>query len=134
MGTQIRPEISKNKDYYILRHRYYELEHFCLQYDEYQKRYREIMNNTYKPIIFDEVKVFNEVSSVERSIMKAQKYADKINAIDKCAMLADPVLSYYILQSVTKGKAYSHLNPPCGKNMFYDRRRKFFWLLDRELG
>ena len=32
MGTQIRPELSEKNLYWIDRHRYYELKHFCLQY------------------------------------------------------------------------------------------------------
>ena len=37
MSTLIRPEISKNNEYWIPRHRYYELKHFCLQYREWVK-------------------------------------------------------------------------------------------------
>lgn len=32
MGTVIRSEISKKNPYYINKHRYYELKHYCLQY------------------------------------------------------------------------------------------------------
>lgn len=32
MGTNIRPELSNKSPYWIERHRYYELKHFCLQY------------------------------------------------------------------------------------------------------
>lgn len=32
MGTTIRPELSEKNPYWIERHRYYELKHFCLQY------------------------------------------------------------------------------------------------------
>lgn len=34
MGTVIRPETSKKNKYWIPRHRYHELKHFCLQYPE----------------------------------------------------------------------------------------------------
>ena len=33
--TDIRPEISKKNKYWISRHRYYELKHFCMQYREW---------------------------------------------------------------------------------------------------
>lgn len=32
MGTVIRPEISVKNRYWLPKHRYYELYHFCLQY------------------------------------------------------------------------------------------------------
>lgn len=39
MGTVIRPEVSHKNTYYISKHRYYELKHFCLQYPEWRKSY-----------------------------------------------------------------------------------------------
>lgn len=37
MGTTIRPELSEKNPYWIERHRYYELKHFCLQYPIWKK-------------------------------------------------------------------------------------------------
>lgn len=34
MSTTIRPEVSEKNQYWIEKHRYYELKHFCLQYKE----------------------------------------------------------------------------------------------------
>ena len=39
MSTLIRPELSKENPYYISKHRYYELTHFCLQYHEWKELY-----------------------------------------------------------------------------------------------
>ena len=51
---------------------------------------------------------------------------------ETCA-LADPVLAEYIFLAVTEGRSYTYLrtvmNIPCGKSMYFDRYRKFFWLL-----
>lgn len=32
MANDIRPEVSQKNPYWIGKHRYYELKHFCLQY------------------------------------------------------------------------------------------------------
>ena len=32
MGTNIRPKISERNQFYISKHRYYELKHFSMQY------------------------------------------------------------------------------------------------------
>ena len=37
MGTTIRSEISKKNEYWIEKHRYYELKHFCMQYPIWKK-------------------------------------------------------------------------------------------------
>ena len=42
MGTVIRPEVSSRNAYYISRHRHYELKHFCLQYPEWKRAYRDL--------------------------------------------------------------------------------------------
>ena len=39
MATVIRAKISEKNKYYIDKHRYYELKHFCLQYNEWKKAY-----------------------------------------------------------------------------------------------
>lgn len=39
MGNIIRAEVSENNPYWIEKHRYYELKHFCLQYPTcYERR------------------------------------------------------------------------------------------------
>ena len=39
MATVLRSELSPKNKYYIDKHRYYELKHFCLQYTEWKKSY-----------------------------------------------------------------------------------------------
>ena len=46
MSTTIRPEISEKNKYYIDKHRYYELKHFCLQYPLWEKQYNELSDFT----------------------------------------------------------------------------------------
>lgn len=46
MATVIRPELSENNKYWISKHRYYELKHFCLQYPEWKSLYDEFSDVT----------------------------------------------------------------------------------------
>ncbi len=39
MATVLRSELSPKNKYYIDKHRYYELKHFCLQYPEWKQTY-----------------------------------------------------------------------------------------------
>ena len=48
MGTTIRPELSEKNPYWIERHRYYELKHFCLQYPIWKKAYAALESLTAK--------------------------------------------------------------------------------------
>lgn len=54
--------------------------------------------------------------------------------IDKTAIEADPYLYGYIIKGVTESRSFTYLKTKlgisCGKDIYYDRYRKFFWLLN----
>ena len=58
--------------------------------------------------------------------------------IEQTAIEADPELYPWILEGVTQDYAtYRYLRDakkmPCGKNMYYERRRRFYWLLSKKI-
>lgn len=59
----------------------------------------------------------------------------KIELVEQAAHDTDPELAGYILLSVTEGMPWTELEMlkeiPCSRGTFYDRYRKFFWLLDQ---
>ena len=54
--------------------------------------------------------------------------------IEQAAKTAEPVLWPYILRNVTQGAPYHSLLIPCGRNLFYTIRRRFFAELDKLRG
>ena len=56
--------------------------------------------------------------------------------IEQVARETDPNLAVYILKGITEELSYDYLktrlNIPCSKDTYYDRYRKFFWLLNKE--
>ena len=42
--SYVKSELSQNNKYWIPRHRYFELKHFCLQYPEWKKKYIELLD------------------------------------------------------------------------------------------
>ena len=42
MATKIRAKLSEKNKYWIDKHRYYELKHFCLQYQMWKKAYKAL--------------------------------------------------------------------------------------------
>lgn len=134
MATVIRPEISEKNKYWIPKHRYYELKHFCLQYPIWKKAYVDNTELYKSSLTFEQQSSSNIPSDItaQYAIRKA-KYAEKLELIEKAAMEADVYLYDYILKAVTEGLSYTYLKStldiPCGKDMYYDRYRKFFRLL-----
>lgn len=134
MATVIRPEISEKNKYWIDKHRHYELKHFCLQYPEWKKSYAEFSDASIPLSMIERAPTSNIPGdpTAKRAMMKAH-YAERIKLIERTALETDACLHGYILKAVTEGLSYTYLKArldiPCGRDMYYDRYRRFFWLL-----
>ena len=134
MATVIRPEISAKNKYYIDKHRYYELKHFCLQYNEWKKTYVACSESIIFASNIEKSPASNTPSDLTaKYALKRAYYGERIELIERVAKEADDFLYPYILKAVTEGLSYTYLrsklNIPCGRDMYYDRYRRFFWLL-----
>ena len=136
MATVIRAEISEKNKYWIDKHRHYELKHFCLQYPEWKKAYASFDDSSISVSKINPMPSNNIPGdpTAKRAVMKAY-YSERIKLIEKIAMETDKYLYSYILKAVTEGLSFTYLKTklgiPCGKDMYYDRYRKFFWLLSQ---
>lgn len=134
MSTAIRAKISERNKYYIDKHRHYELKHFCLQYPEWKRAYSDLDNASLPLSMIERVPTSNMPGdpTSKRALMKA-RYLERIQLLEKIAIETDRYIGDYILKAVTEDLSYSYLRSkleiPCGKDMYYDRYRRFFWLL-----
>lgn len=133
MGTIIRPGVSRKNKYWIDKHRHYELKHFCLQYPEWKRTYNSSPNVSLSTInAFPRNNIYGDPTFKE--VVRKNRYLERINLIERIAKEADEDLYDYILKGVTEGLSYTYLKTkmsiPCGKDLYYDRYRRFFWLLD----
>lgn len=134
MATLIRAELSEKNRYWIDKHRHYELKHFCLQYPSWKKEYDILKVPSISSSMMEQFPSINLHSDPTASFaIRRTYYAERIHLIEKTAMEADKYLYEYILRAVTEGLSYTYLKSrldiPCGRDMYYDRYRKFFWLL-----
>jgi hypothetical protein len=134
MATVIRPEISTKNKYWIDKHRHYELKHFCLQYPTWKKTYAAINELSASSSILEKVSSGDQITDMTaKCAMKKVYYSNRIKLVEQAAREADEDLYFYILKAVTEGLSYTYLKSkmdiPCGKDMYYDRYRRFFWLL-----
>ena len=132
MATVIRAKISVKNKYHIDKHRHYELKHFCLQYPEWKKKYVSALRISSSTT--DRLPSTNAYSDPTATYaMKKAYYSERINLIEDIAKEADADLWFYILRAVTEGLSFTYLKSileiPCSRDMYYDRYRKFFWLL-----
>lgn len=139
MATILRPELSEKNKYWIDKHRYYELKHFCLQYPFWKKEYASYSDIGPNLSSFEQLYMGSLPSdSTANWAVKRAYYYEKINLIEAIAKETDYILYKYILKAVTEGLSYTYLktrlNIPCGRDMYYDRYRRFFWLLSESRG
>lgn len=138
MPTTIRSAVSKNNPFYISKHRYYELKHFCLQYPEWKQEYARILSEM--PPKQDICNTERDTAWSNRTANLAVKLASIKHDMDLVSQTVDEAgdgISTYLFKCVTEGIGYSKLyaaGVPCGKEYFYDRYRAFFWLLDKKKG
>ena len=81
----------------------------------------------------------NKTSNPTESLAERRAVlSEKMEKITKCCQIAGGDLSEYIFKAVTnENVSYKTLQAfmeiPCSANTFYDRRRKFYYLLAKEI-
>lgn len=137
MATVIRAKISPRNKYYIDKHRYYELKHFCLQYNEWKKAYALCNESIIFTSTLENTPSSNTPSDLTaKYAIKRATYGQRIKMIEEAAEKSDEFLYPYIMKAVTEGLSYTYLKTrlemPCSRDTYYDRYRRFFWLLSQE--
>lgn len=132
MATVIRAVISENNKYWINKHRHYELKHFCLQYPAWKKACAELDGFGRKGCdVCSQPTTPGDPTA--KCVELKSGYMERMDLVRRTAYDADPDLADYIFKAVTEGLSYTYLksvmNIPCGRDMYYDRYRRFFWLL-----
>ena len=136
MSTHIRSKLSRRNKYYISKERYLELKHFCLQYGEWkQKRVELAQSMGLSAIPIERLPVGSDISDKTAiAAIELNRFRDKMELVEFISTVTDREIGSYIFTAVTEGMSYQTLlaqfEVPFGKDMFYDRYRKFFFLLD----
>ena len=136
MGTVIRPEISVKNRYWLPKHRFYELRHFCLQYDDWKRSYASLQGYPSRSQL-GSVRVNNgQMSNPTAVYAEARLYdRERIEMVENVANEAGEHLAPLLMKAVTQGISYEQLKAvegiPCCKDVWYAMYRRFFWLLDK---
>ena len=134
--VKLKPELSKKNKYWIDKNRYYELKYFCLQYPLWKKAY-ELLDGlricSYDLMVFSQSNLPGDPTG--RCVDERSLYFERMQLVEKAARDTDPYLASYILKAVTENRSYTYLESilgiPCSRDTYYDRYRRFFWLLDQ---
>ena len=110
------------------------MKYFCLQYPGWRKAYSELVEyGVAVSNISNEFRTTDISDPTAKLAILKMNCMDRIEMVEKAAMDADKYLYKYIIKAVTEGHSYvylkSKLDIPCSRETYYDRYRKFFWLL-----
>lgn len=134
MSTVLRAELSEKNKYWVEKHRYYELKHFCLQYPFWESSYLELDGLRRNGLDPTGSRSNTPSDPTFKYAEERALYFERMDLVRRTAYETDPELANYIFKAVTEGVSYptlkSRFNIPCGRDMYYDRYRRFFWLLD----
>ena len=139
MSTTIRPALSYKNKYWIEKHRYYELKHFCLQYPGWKRDYMALDGLKKQPHDLSLLVRTNVISDPTARCAEAKLfYSERMELVERVAYETDRDLHSYILKAVTEGLSFETLKAqtdiPCCRDVYYDLYRRFFWLLNRARG
>lgn len=131
MGNRRDPDLSK---YEISGFAYRELLYFCWQYPEKAAKLRDLRSLTLAPP--NGTPRGNAPGNpTERKAINALKYSTDCEMIEQTAIEAGAGIYSWLLKNITeKGMTWERLNPPCGRRQFYEKRRRFFYLLAYKKG
>ena len=112
----------------ISKFRYRELLNFCMQYEEKKNKVKEFCEIS--AVKYLGMPKGNKIAdpTAEKADMLLQLKAD-IELIEQTAIEADAEIYKQLLDNITKGISYLHLDVPYSRASFYRKRKKFFFLL-----
>lgn len=125
--------------YALDKNEYLNAKYYALRYKKWRDEY-EALEDQSKAIRYDKDKVqtSGDFDPVETAGIRRAELAEKIEKIEQTATETDAEMSQWILKGVTEEFAtyqYLHntLGMPCGKDMFYHRKRRFYFLLSQKI-
>ena len=124
----------KLDEYEISKYAFRELRNFCLQYYEKKDKLNAIRSLSATPMTG--TPRGSAVSNpTEKKALRAAKLAADCELIEKTLMEIDAEIYPWLLRSVTEEDAtWYNMQPPCGVNQFYPKRRRFYKLLADKKG
>jgi len=113
-------------------YKYRELKYFCLQYPEKKSQISHLRNLSATNYSSGAAKTNQVTSPTEAKALEILELQKDIELIEQSAIEADSGIYQYIIKNVTENIPFRYLPVPCGKDYFYQARRKFFYILSQK--
>ena len=132
--TRIRSTFSKKSKYYISQHAFLTVYHHCLNYADWKAEYDASIGLQHGNSDGGS-RIGNPTASQAIRLMDLSKRIDLIrNTAHDVEPDLDPWLLMYVTDESMTFDKLKALGMPCERDMFYDRRRKFYWIMAKKMG
>ena len=109
-----------------------ELKHFCLQYYEWVEEIKNI--RLYGRAGMSEVKSSDLPDPTFDISQRLIVFELRMRMVEDACMMTDEALAPYLFEAVTKDLTFPYFEAkgaPFGRDLFYDRLHKFFYILSQ---
>lgn len=134
-------KVSKKGKWNLSKHEFMMVYHYALQYQEWHDRLRALTDSV-GAIVSDGQPHGNAIGNPTENLgMKRVELDEKIQSVESAVKEATLDCSWmypYLLRAVTDSDVtFDYLRTvmglPCGKNTYYEHRRKFYFILSQNL-
>lgn len=133
--SKIKSELSKSNPYWLEKHRYYELKHFCLQYPTWKKALASLTLLSHRPEDLAKFYTGEHGDPTAKCAEARMFFADKMAMVTKNVYTVSPEYGYILHRGVTEGLSYDKLaalyQDIMPRDEYYKKYRKFFWMLSK---
>jgi hypothetical protein len=120
--------------YKLDKHEFNIAYHHALMYQSWLSEYNALADPS-TGLRYDKEHVQgNPLDTTEKNGMRRAELRERMKVVEQAAIETDPELYQYILMGVTFEdmtfdmlQARHHI--PCARNTYYERRRRFYWIL-----
>lgn len=126
--------------YKLDKHEFYMAYHYALLYQEWLAEYNALADlSTGLRYDIDTVQTSGGVDTTEANGMRRAELKGKMEVIEKTVKAVDESLYEWLILGVTcEGMTFDYLNTvkkmPCCKNVYYSKRRRFYYVLAKRIG
>lgn len=123
--------------YKLSKHGFYVAYHYALLYNSWLGEYNALADST-TGVMYGKSEIWTDNDKVERYAARRGELRAKMEKVEQSAAEADPELYEYIMLGVTNEDVtfnilQSKYHIPLSRNRYYDRRRKFYFILSSKI-
>lgn len=131
-----RKELSKRSKYWLPPEEYATARHYAKRYPLWLSEIKTIGGISGLSYDKDAVQTSGDSDPTAKQAMRRKDLSDKCDLIERTVAEADVTIYKWLLEAVTLGTNYENLSArgmPCGYQYFYDKKRRFYWLLAKRI-